>query len=96
MNHFRVTFPNASVTPKLHLMEHHIVEFIRKWKAGFGLYREQGAEGIHPTFNNLHDIHCRMKPLTRRLKDIMDSPSDKRKSQSANSQTYSCEAKKNP
>jgi len=33
-------------------MEHHAVEFIRKWKAGFGLYGEKGAEGIHPAFNN--------------------------------------------
>ena len=73
MRHLRSTFPEVSITPKLHLLEHHCVDFIKKWKAGFGLYGEQGAEGIHPAFNNIYAIHSRMKPAVRRLKSVMDA-----------------------
>ena len=47
MAYYRTTFPHASVTPKLHLLEEHMMERIHKWKAGFGLIGEQGAESIH-------------------------------------------------
>ena len=71
MQYFRETFSTASITPKLHMLEHHAIDFIRKWGSGFGLYGEQGAEGIHPTFNNLYATYSRMKPTTRRLNSIM-------------------------
>ncbi len=51
MKYYRENFPNASVTPKMHMMERHIVKQVTKWKFGMGLLGEQGAEGIHANFN---------------------------------------------
>ena len=41
------------VTPKLHILEEHIVPWIRKWGVGVGFHSEQGAESIHALFNSL-------------------------------------------
>ena len=73
MEFFRRTFPKASITPKMHLLEYHTVHFIKRWKYGFGVYGEQGVESIHPIFNGLHNTYGRMKPNTRRLKAMMDA-----------------------
>ena len=51
---YRCAFPGASITPKLHLLEDHILEFMRKWRVGFGLLGEQGAESIHTVYNQLN------------------------------------------
>lgn len=67
MAYFRGTWPNERITPKLHLLECHATNFIRKWGGGFGLYGEQGAESIHPQFNQLLRTYCGIKPSTRRL-----------------------------
>ena len=71
MEFFRKNFPDASITPKLHLLEHHAVKFIRRWRGGFGMYGEQGAESIHQTFNKLFRVYGSMKPLSRRLNSVM-------------------------
>ena len=44
MSYLRSTWPDTPITPKLHLLEKHGAEFIRKWKVGFGFYVEHGAE----------------------------------------------------
>ena len=41
------------VTPKLHLLECHVVPFMRKFKVGLGLLAEHGAKSIHKEFNTL-------------------------------------------
>lgn len=53
MSFYRTTFPHASVTPKMHLLEDHMVVWLRKWKVGFGTMGEQGAESIHANFNGI-------------------------------------------
>ena len=53
MSHYRLTFPNSSVTPKMHFLEEHVVPWVKKWKIGFGLMGEQGAESVHAYFNGL-------------------------------------------
>ena len=66
MSYYRRVFPEASVTVKLHMMEEHLVPFLKKWKGiGFGLMAEQGAESIHHEFND----------LTRRFASIPDTTS---------------------
>ena len=40
--YWRKTWPNETVTPKMHLLESHMVDFIKKWKVGLGFYGEQG------------------------------------------------------
>ena len=47
MSSYRELFPNASVLPKMHIMEDHVVPWIRKWRIGAGLMGEQGDESIH-------------------------------------------------
>ena len=53
MTYYRENFPNASVTPKMHLLERHTVKQVSKWKFGMGLLGEQGAESIHSNFNDI-------------------------------------------
>ena len=35
------------MTPKMHMLEDHVVPFLREWHVGFGFHREQGAESLH-------------------------------------------------
>ena len=53
------------------MLEDHAVDFVKKWKFGFGVYGEQGGESIHNEFNNLKSIYCRMQPATRRLESML-------------------------
>ncbi len=54
MRYYQQTFPDASVTVKLHLLEDHMVPFLRRWhEVGFGLLGEQGSESIRTDFNNI-------------------------------------------
>lgn len=43
----------GNVTPKLHLLEKHVVPSIRRFGGGLGLLGEQGGESIHAEFNSL-------------------------------------------
>ena len=62
----------SSMTIKLHLLENHVVPFIKKWRFGLGLYGEQGAESIHPEFNSLKATYAPVKPATKRLKVMLE------------------------
>eukprot|EP00117_Sycon_ciliatum_P024768 scpid36716/ scgid20708/ len=56
----------ARITPKLHLLEEHVVPQIRHFGTGLGLYGEQGGEGIHAEFNTLNKRHASVvSPLDR-------------------------------
>ena len=41
------------ITPKLHLLEDHLIPSVRHVGVGFGLLGEQGGEAIHRRFNEL-------------------------------------------
>ena len=72
MSFYRETFPNATVLPKMHLMEEHMVPFIRKWNVGFGIMGEQGAESIHACFNGIErDYACKIHSRVDRLKSVV-------------------------
>ena len=62
--YFREEWPKESITPKLHILEKHVVPFIQKWRYGMGKYGEQGGEGIHSEFNSLTRLYCRMRSKT--------------------------------
>lgn len=72
MSFLRKTFPGESVTPKLHMLENHVVDFISKWKIGLGLYGEQGGESIHPEFNMLRSTYSSVRPPASRVRVIME------------------------
>ena len=42
---------STTTTPKLHMLEVHMVPLINKWHYGMGFMGEQGAESIHTSFN---------------------------------------------
>ncbi|XP_047131823.1 uncharacterized protein LOC124810830 [Hydra vulgaris] len=71
MKYFRENWPNASITPKLHMLEYHALPFIRKWGVGLGTYGEQGGESIHAEINRMKSIYCHMKGVGR-LRSIMN------------------------
>ena len=53
MHYYRDVFPEASIKPKLHILEDHMVNVLRKCRVGCGLLGEQGAESIHKVYNQL-------------------------------------------
>ena len=54
------------ITPKLHLLESHVVPSIRRLGVGIGLLAEQGSETIHAKFNSLNrDYHAIPNRLQR-------------------------------
>lgn len=74
MAFYRATFPHATVLPKMHLMEDHMVPWMRKWHLGFGIMGEQGAESIHASFNSIERsfasmIHNRVERLRSVVKE---------------------------
>lgn len=50
---YRREFPHASVLPKMHFLEEHVVPWIRKWGVAPGMMGEQGAESIHARFKRI-------------------------------------------
>ena len=71
MGYYRQEFPTATVTPKLHMLEEHIVPWLKQWKVGFGLLGEQGAESIHAHFNTLKRTYAGIPDKLKKLKQIM-------------------------
>lgn len=72
MAYIRSTFPKTSITPKLHMLEEHVVDFVKKWKMGLGLYGEQGGESIHPEFNSLKATYASVRPHQARVKVMLE------------------------
>ncbi|CAH1248635.1 Hypp8330 [Branchiostoma lanceolatum] len=53
MTYYREKVPNGSVPIKMHMLEHHVVPCVRKWRFGLGFLGEQGLEQVHALFNNI-------------------------------------------
>ena len=68
---FRENWPDVKITPKLHIVEKHVVDFIAKWGAALGYYGEQGAGSLHNEFNKLNRTYCSVKPNTKPLEYIL-------------------------
>ena len=45
MDFLRGNWPNVKITPKLHMIEEHIIPFVNHWKVGCGFYGEQRGGG---------------------------------------------------
>ena len=72
MAHFRQCWPEVKITPKLHLLEDHVIPFVKKWQCGFGFYGEQGGESIHSVFNNLDARYRNIRNPSKRLRFLME------------------------
>ena len=70
MEVYRQNFSTHSVLPKMHLLEDHIVPWMRRWKMGAGLMGEHGAESIHAHINRLQMTYCGVTNPVERLRQI--------------------------
>ncbi|XP_033646390.1 uncharacterized protein LOC117305619 [Asterias rubens] len=68
---YRRCFPDASITPKLHMLEEHTMEQLRRFKVGLGLLNEQGGELLHTEFNRAGRAVHGMKDELQKLMSIM-------------------------
>ena len=71
MTHYRQQVPHATITPKLHMLEKHIIPWLNEWKVGLGLMGEQGAESIHALSNSLKRTYQPISNEVESLKCIM-------------------------
>lgn len=69
--YFTGTFPKATVLPKMHMLEEHVIPWLRQWHIGFGLMGEQGAESIHAYFNRLGRTYQSIPDRVTRLNRMM-------------------------
>lgn len=67
MKFYQENFPEASVLPKMHFMEEHMVPWFRKYDVGLGLMGEQGAESIHASINSVKRAYSNMTDAVQRL-----------------------------
>ena len=67
MGYYRQHFPEASVLPKMHILECHVPDWLEKWGIGLGLMGEQGAESIHTSFNSIERSYLNMPNAVDRL-----------------------------
>ena len=61
----------GNVTPKLHLLERHVVPSIRRFGVGLGLLGEQGGESLHAEFNTLSKTYSSVVRDVDRLKTVV-------------------------
>lgn len=71
MKFYRDTFPSATVLPKLHIMEEHVVPWLQKWRLGSGIMGEQGAESIHAHIMRLERTYQGIQDEVERLKYVI-------------------------
>lgn len=55
----------------MHMLEVHVLPWLRKFHVGFGLLGEQGIESIHAHFNYLGRIYRNIPEEVARLKNLM-------------------------
>ncbi len=71
MRFYQETFPDATVLPKMHILEDHTVPWMRRWHIGAGLMGEQGAESIHAHFQHLERVYAGMLNALKRMECLM-------------------------
>ena len=64
-------FSDCTVTPKMNILEEHVLPFVRKWSIGCGFLGEQGAESIHAYFNKLNHTYCSIPDRVQWLRQEM-------------------------
>lgn len=62
----------GNITPKLHLLESHVVSSTRRFRVGLGLLGEQGGEGLHAEFNSLSMTFSSVVRELDRLKMVVE------------------------
>lgn len=71
MAYYREKFPQATVLPKMHMLEEHVIPWLKRHHVGFGLLGEQGVESVHAHFNCLGRTYGKMPDEVERLRQLM-------------------------
>ena len=72
MAYYRQSFPHATVIPKMHLLEDHVIPWLRKTHVGAGLMGEQGAESLHRHLHKLEEQYSGIVNPVKRLQHIFE------------------------
>ena len=73
LEYYRANFPQSAILPKMHLLEDHVVPWIKRWGLGAGLMGEQGAESIHAHLNKLEATYSSIPNRVDRLRYIFNT-----------------------
>ena len=71
MSFYRRELPHSRISPKMHMLEDHIVPWIRRWGMGMGFHSEQGAESIHARFNSMLRTYSNIRNPLERLGKVV-------------------------
>uniref|UniRef100_A0A1X7T6T4 Uncharacterized protein n=1 Tax=Amphimedon queenslandica TaxID=400682 RepID=A0A1X7T6T4_AMPQE len=73
MEFYRAKFPEATCIPKMHMLEEHVVPWLKQWRVGCGYMGEQGAEALHANFNTCERVYNNMRDQVERLKVVLQN-----------------------
>ncbi|XP_033104581.1 uncharacterized protein LOC117107132 isoform X1 [Anneissia japonica] len=72
IDEYRNSGNSMTISPKLHMLEEHVIPQLKAWKFGLGLISEQGGESIHASFNQrkrtVAGMHDRLAQLTSMMR----------------------------
>ena len=69
---YRTNFLDATVLPKMHILEDHVIPWLRRHRIASGLMGEQGAESIHSHINRLEAQYSGVANPLQRLKYVVN------------------------
>lgn len=69
---YRESFPDASVLPKMHILEDHVVPWLKEHRVGLGLMGEQGAESIHASINGIKRAYSSIRDRIKNLLSVLE------------------------
>ena len=70
--YYRSNFTKETFPPKLHMLEDHVIPFIRKCRFLLGVFGEQGGESIHHEFKLFENTNISVKPASTRLEKMLE------------------------
>ncbi len=82
MADYRRNFPQATILPKMHLLEDDVVPWLRRWHIGCGFMGEQGAESIHASFNLIARAYVGVRGRVEQFRLTGGSPPEDQSHQS--------------
>lgn len=71
MKTYRTTWPQSTTTPKLHILEDHVANFLYDIHMGLGFMGEQGAESLHAEFNKMKEGYGNIYDPLEQLKNLL-------------------------
>ncbi len=71
MSTYRLFFPSATITLKLHILEDHTSQQLARFKSGLGRLNEQGGERAHKEQNQEESVHANIQNPLQRLLAMM-------------------------